>query len=171
MAHPGDRRKGEIGPGSEGSVWELLFHRMVFGCLSRRASRAPGLSYRVRSDGTARCPSTVLRLRCARVGGRQRSAGIAMDRDGRAYVATRMGVQVFDRNGRVAAILPLPGNARGDQPLFRRPRFRYAVRRSGRESVSQKASCAGSTALGRSCEASALGRRVVDSNDPPRDSV
>ena len=34
-----------------------------------------------------------------------------MDRDGLAYVATRMGVQVFDRNGRVAAILPLPGNA------------------------------------------------------------
>jgi sugar lactone lactonase YvrE len=33
-----------------------------------------------------------------------------MDRDGLAYVATRMGVQVFDRNGRVAAILPLPGN-------------------------------------------------------------
>jgi sugar lactone lactonase YvrE len=36
---------------------------------------------------------------------------VAMDRDGRAYAATRMGVQVFDRNGRVTAILPLPGNA------------------------------------------------------------
>ncbi len=35
---------------------------------------------------------------------------IGMDRDGRAYVATRMGIQVFDHNGRVAAILPLPGN-------------------------------------------------------------
>jgi sugar lactone lactonase YvrE len=33
---------------------------------------------------------------------------IAMDRDGRAYVATRMGVQIFDHNGRVTAILPLP---------------------------------------------------------------
>ncbi|MCX7048985.1 MAG: alpha/beta hydrolase-fold protein [Candidatus Sumerlaeota bacterium] len=30
------------------------------------------------------------------------------DRDGRLYAATRMGVQVFDRNGRVRAILPLP---------------------------------------------------------------
>lgn len=30
-----------------------------------------------------------------------------MDCDGRAYVATRMGVQVFDRNGRVTAILPV----------------------------------------------------------------
>ena len=30
-----------------------------------------------------------------------------MDRDGRAWVATRMGVQVFDRNGRVTSILPV----------------------------------------------------------------
>jgi gluconolactonase len=41
-----------------------------------------------------------------------------MDRDGRAYVATRMGVQVFDRNGRVAAVLPLPGNAAGTSLCF-----------------------------------------------------
>jgi len=40
------------------------------------------------------------------------------DRDGRAYVATRMGVQVFDRNGRVAAVLPLPGNAAGTSLCF-----------------------------------------------------
>jgi sugar lactone lactonase YvrE len=33
-----------------------------------------------------------------------------MDRDGRAYVATYMGIQIMDHNGRVAAILPLPGN-------------------------------------------------------------
>lgn len=32
-----------------------------------------------------------------------------MDRDGRLYAATRMGVQVLDRNGRVRAILPVPG--------------------------------------------------------------
>lgn len=36
------------------------------------------------------------------------------DRDGRLYAATRMGVQVFDRNGRVRAILPLPGGAATD---------------------------------------------------------
>ncbi len=34
-------------------------------------------------------------------------AGAAcMDRDGRLYVATSMGVQVFDRNGRSRGILP-----------------------------------------------------------------
>jgi gluconolactonase len=32
---------------------------------------------------------------------------ICMDRDGYAYAATRMGVQIFDRNGRVRAILPV----------------------------------------------------------------
>jgi GT2 family glycosyltransferase len=41
-----------------------------------------------------------------------------MERDGRAYVATRMGVQIFDRNGRVAAVLPLPGNAAGTSLCF-----------------------------------------------------
>jgi sugar lactone lactonase YvrE len=35
---------------------------------------------------------------------------LGMDRNGSAYLATRMGVLVFDRNGRVTAILPLPGN-------------------------------------------------------------
>jgi sugar lactone lactonase YvrE len=33
-----------------------------------------------------------------------------MDRDGYAYAATRMGVQIFDRNGRVRAILPVAGH-------------------------------------------------------------
>ena len=32
---------------------------------------------------------------------------ICMDRDGSTYAATRMGVQIFDRNGRVRAILPV----------------------------------------------------------------
>jgi gluconolactonase len=35
---------------------------------------------------------------------------VCMDRDGYAYAATRMGVQIFDRNGRVRAILPVAGH-------------------------------------------------------------
>jgi sugar lactone lactonase YvrE len=46
------------------------------------------------------------------------AAAVAMDVDGRAYVATRMGVQVFDRNGRVTAILPLPGNVAATSLCF-----------------------------------------------------
>jgi len=36
------------------------------------------------------------------------AAGLCVDRDGRLYVATRMGVQVCDQAGRVNCILPLP---------------------------------------------------------------
>src|SRR5665213_1349877 len=35
---------------------------------------------------------------------------VCMDRMGSAYAATRMGVQIFDRNGRVRAILPVAGS-------------------------------------------------------------
>lgn len=35
--------------------------------------------------------------------------GIKCDRDGRVYVATRMGIQVLDQTGRVNAIIPVPG--------------------------------------------------------------
>ncbi|SKB48203.1 SMP-30/gluconolactonase/LRE family protein [Dyadobacter psychrophilus] len=37
--------------------------------------------------------------------------GIACDRDGRIYVATRSGIQVLDQTGRVNAILPTPNGA------------------------------------------------------------
>ena len=37
------------------------------------------------------------------------SDGLKCDRDGRVYVATRMGIQVLDQTGRVNAILPVPG--------------------------------------------------------------
>jgi enterochelin esterase-like enzyme len=67
-----------------------------------------GYSYRMQPDGS--------------VDGKQRfywahvpdwaddsGAGDAcMDRDGHLYVATRLGVQIFDRNGRSRGILPLP---------------------------------------------------------------
>ncbi|MGH9328045.1 MAG: SMP-30/gluconolactonase/LRE family protein [Terriglobia bacterium] len=69
-----------------------------------------GISYRVLADGSldAREPFYDFYVPArADDGG---ASEIAMDRSGRAYVATRTGVQVFDRNGRVTAILPLPGN-------------------------------------------------------------
>jgi gluconolactonase len=70
-----------------------------------------GLSYRVRSDGTLDAGAPFYEFDVPAWADDSGAGGIGMDRDGRAYVATRIGVQVFDRNGRVAAILPLPGNA------------------------------------------------------------
>jgi len=77
-----------------------------------------GLSYRVRSDGTIDAREAFYDFYVPTWADDSGAAGIGMDRDGRAYVATRMGVQVFDRNGRVAAILPLPGNAAGTSLCF-----------------------------------------------------
>ncbi len=77
-----------------------------------------GLSYRVRSDGTVDAREAFYDFYVPAWADDSGAAGIGMDREGRAYVATRMGVQVFDRNGRVAAILPLPGNAAGTSLCF-----------------------------------------------------
>jgi sugar lactone lactonase YvrE len=70
-----------------------------------------GQSYRLRADGSVDAQAPFYDFDVPAWADESGAAGIAMDGDGRAYVATRMGVQVFDRNGRVAAILPLPGNA------------------------------------------------------------
>jgi gluconolactonase len=77
--------------------------------VSQSLSRT-GFSYRVREDGTVDAKAPFYDFYVPAWADDSGAAGIAMDRDGHAYVATRLGVQVFDRNGRVAAILPLPGN-------------------------------------------------------------
>jgi gluconolactonase len=77
-----------------------------------------GVSYRVHSDGTVDARAPFYDLEVPTWADDSGAGGIAMDRDGRAYVATRMGVEVFDRNGRVAAILPLPGNVAATSLCF-----------------------------------------------------
>jgi gluconolactonase len=77
-----------------------------------------GLSYRVRPDGTVDAREPFYDFYVPVWADDSGAAGIAMDKDGRAYVATRAGVQIFDRNGRVAAILPLPGNAAATNLCF-----------------------------------------------------
>ena len=85
--------------------------------VAQSLSRA-GLSYRIRSDGTVDAREAFYDFYVPAWADDSGAAEIGMDRDGLAYVATRMGVQVFDRNGRVAAILPLPGNAAGTSLCF-----------------------------------------------------
>jgi enterochelin esterase-like enzyme len=68
-----------------------------------------GYSYRVLPDGSV---DSKQRFYWFHVQDTADNSGVrswVMDRDGRLYAATRMGVQVFDRNGRVRAILPMPG--------------------------------------------------------------
>jgi hypothetical protein len=71
-------------------------------------------SYRVQSDGTLQ---SKLRFYWFHVPDDADDCGagsLAMDREGRLYAASRLGIQVFDRNGRVRAILPVPGGAAKD---------------------------------------------------------
>jgi enterochelin esterase-like enzyme len=85
--------------------------------VAQSQSRA-GLSYRVRPDGTLDAREAFYDFYVPGWANDSGAGQIGMDRDGRAYVATRVGVQVFDRNGRAAAILPLPGNSSADSVCF-----------------------------------------------------
>jgi gluconolactonase len=77
-----------------------------------------GISYRVRSDGTVDARAPFYDFDVPGWADDSGAAEIGMDREGRAYVATRMGVQIFDRNGRVAGIMPLPGNVKATSLCF-----------------------------------------------------
>jgi enterochelin esterase-like enzyme len=77
--------------------------------VAQSASRS-GISYRVLSDGTVDSREPFYDFYVPASADDSGAMQVSVDRDGRVYVATRMGVQVFDRNGRVTAILPLPGN-------------------------------------------------------------
>jgi len=90
--------------------------------VSQSLSRT-GLSYRVHPDGTLDARAPFYDFDVPMWADDSGAAGIAMDRDGRAYVATRLGIQVFDRNGRVSAILPLPNNAAATSLAFGGPDF------------------------------------------------
>lgn len=68
------------------------------------------INYRVLPDGGVDSREAFYGLYVSGSADQSGAMQVAMDRNGSAYLATRMGVQVFDRNGRVTAILPLPGN-------------------------------------------------------------
>jgi sugar lactone lactonase YvrE/enterochelin esterase-like enzyme len=78
--------------------------------VAQAASRS-AISYRVQPDGTVDAGEPFYHFYVPDWADDSGAATVAMDTDGRAFVATRMGVQIFDRNGRSAAILPLPANA------------------------------------------------------------
>jgi enterochelin esterase-like enzyme len=67
-----------------------------------------GYSYRVKPDGTVDLRQPYYWAHVPDWADDSGAGGMCVDRDGRAYVATRLGVQVFDRNGRSRGLLPLP---------------------------------------------------------------
>jgi enterochelin esterase-like enzyme len=67
-----------------------------------------GYSYQIQPDGTVRHKQRFYWFHVADEDEDSGASAWVPDRAGRLYTGTRMGVQVFDRNGRVRAILPLP---------------------------------------------------------------
>jgi sugar lactone lactonase YvrE len=54
---------------------------------------------------------------------RSASDGMAVDADGRVYIATALGVQVFDQIGKCHAIIPAPNRAALSNVEFGGPNF------------------------------------------------
>ncbi len=69
-----------------------------------------GWNYRVRADGTLDSGVLLYELFTPSSSSGSKAGSVAMDRDGRAYVATAEGVEIFDHNGRVTGILALPSH-------------------------------------------------------------
>ncbi len=77
--------------------------------VTQRNSRY-GYSYRILPDGSLDSGEPFLDFFVPAGSEGSQAASIAMDAEGRAYVATAAGVEIFDHNGRVTGILALPGN-------------------------------------------------------------
>lgn len=65
-------------------------------------------SYQVQPDGSLRYKQRYYHLHVPDTGDDSGADGMRVDRDGRLYVATRLGIQVCDQAGRVNCILPTP---------------------------------------------------------------
>jgi len=100
--------------------------------VSQSSSRF-GISYRVKPDGSVDSREPFYDLYLPPAEDDSGAAQVAMDRDGRAFVATALGIQILDRNGRVAAILPLPGNDRPTGICFGGPDFKTLYVAAGRK--------------------------------------
>ncbi|GAB3945998.1 SMP-30/gluconolactonase/LRE family protein [Spirosoma harenae] len=71
-------------------------------------------SYSIKSDGTLANKQQYYWLHAPDTANNAGAEGLKTDRDGRLYVATRMGIQVCDQAGRVNAILPTPNGKVSD---------------------------------------------------------
>jgi sugar lactone lactonase YvrE len=65
-------------------------------------------AYQVKSDGSLTNKQRYGWLHETDVEGNAWADGLKCDRDGRVYVASRLGIQVLDQTGRVNAIIPIP---------------------------------------------------------------
>ena len=74
------------------------------------------------------------------------ASGLKVDRDGRLYVATRMGIQVCDQAGRVNCIIPTP-NGRVANLCFGGPDFQTLFATCGDRVYKRKVKVKGANAF------------------------
>jgi gluconolactonase len=79
-------------------------------------------SYQVQPDGTLKHKQRYYHLHMPDAADDSGADGMRVDRDGRLYVATRLGIQVCDQAGRVNCIIPTP-NGRVSNMEFGGPKF------------------------------------------------
>ena len=79
-------------------------------------------SYQIQSDGTLRYKQRYYHLHVPDTADDSGADGLRVDRDGRLYAATRLGIQVCDQAGRVNAIIPTP-NGKVSNLCFGGPDF------------------------------------------------
>jgi sugar lactone lactonase YvrE/enterochelin esterase-like enzyme len=102
-------------------------------------------SYQVQPDGSLRHKQKYYHLHVPDMADDSGADGMRVDRDGRLYVATRMGIQVCDQAGRVNAIIPTP-NGRVSNLTFGGPDFDVLYATCGDRVYSRKVKVKGANA-------------------------
>ena len=102
-------------------------------------------SYQVQPDGSLAYKQKFFHLHAPDTADDSGADGMRVDRQGRLYVATRMGIQVCDQPGRVNAIIPTP-NGRIANLCFGGPNFDILYATCGDRVYRRKVKTQGSNA-------------------------
>ncbi len=100
-------------------------------------------SYQVQADGSLKHKQKYFHLHVPDTADDSGADGVEVDRDGRVYVATRMGIQVCDQPGRVNFIIPTP-NGKVSNMTFGGERFDTLFATCGDKVYKRKVKISGS---------------------------
>jgi sugar lactone lactonase YvrE/enterochelin esterase-like enzyme len=103
-------------------------------------------SYQMQPDGSLAHKQRYYHLHVPDTADDSGADGMRVDRDGRLYVATRMGIQVCDQPGRVNAIIPTP-NGRVSNLCFGGPEFNILYATCGDRVYKRKVKVQGAQAF------------------------
>ena len=111
--------------------------RPVAALRRRQPARHWVYSYQIQPDGSLAHKQKYYHLHVPDTADDSGADGMRVDRDGRLYVATRMGIQVCDQAGRVNCIIPTP-NGKIANLCFGGERLRHPLRHLRRQGLQAK---------------------------------